>query len=45
MLGQEQRPIAKAFDRMLPEEIDWLLEEETDIPFVGERTGIERRYC
>ncbi len=36
--------IAKAFDRMLLEEIDWLLQEETDLPFVGERTHIERRY-
>ncbi len=43
-LTQEQKATAKAFDRMLLEEIDWLLQEETDLPFVGERVHIDRRY-
>ncbi len=43
-LDDDQKAIARAFDRMLLGEIDWLLKEETDLPFVGERTGIERRY-
>lgn len=43
-LDQEQKAIARAFDLMLLKEINWLLREETDLPFVGERVGINRRY-
>jgi hypothetical protein len=43
-LGKKQEEIARAFDREVLRHIDWLLEVEPDLPFVGARMKIDRQY-
>ncbi len=43
-LSKEQQTITRAFDREVLRHIDWLLDGEPDLPFVGARMKIDRQY-